>query len=128
MSSTRNAITVNYCFGGKITERVSDLRESFVEVFVIPRVEDGFVGFDSYGAIAVELDFFCGVRRYVALKMLGQLGRGRNRLRCHIIPIRSSGSGEVPVWPDRKTLPNWVLSGLPVICPEIHKSRFSRDR
>jgi len=24
-----------------------------------------------------------------------------------------SGSGEVPVWPDQQTLPNWVLSGLP---------------
>ena len=37
--------------------------------------------------------------------MRGQLGNARNRLRCHIIPIRSSGAGEVPVWPDRQTLP-----------------------
>ena len=36
---------------------------------------------------------------------------------AHIIPIRRTGSGEVPVWPDRKTLPNWVL-GLPVSRPE----------
>src|SRR6266404_261158 len=28
-----------------------------------------------------------------------------------------SGSGEVPIWPDRQTLPNWVLSGLHVIRP-----------
>jgi hypothetical protein len=50
--------------------------------------------------------------------MRGQLGRGRNRLRCHIIPVRSSGSGEVPAWPDLQTLPNWFLSGLPVILPQ----------
>ena len=64
-----------------------------------------------------RLQPFCGVRRYVALRMRGQLGRRTERLRCHIIPIRSSGSGKVPVWPDRKTLLNWVLSGLSVIRP-----------
>jgi hypothetical protein len=61
-----------------------------------------------------EYVFFCGVRRYVALGMRGRLGR---RTEPPPMPHNShqrSGSGEVPVWPDRQTLPNWVLSGLPV--------------
>src|SRR6266404_8551214 len=37
-------------------ERLGDLRESFVEVLVVPRVQDSFAaGFDSNGAVAVEL-------------------------------------------------------------------------
>jgi len=48
--------------------RLCDLRESVVEVFVVARVQDIFVvGFDSDGAVAVELNFFCGVCGYVAL-------------------------------------------------------------
>ena len=30
---------------------------------------DAVAVFDRYGAVAVELNFFCGVRRYVALGM-----------------------------------------------------------
>jgi len=39
---------------GKITERLSDLRESFVEVLVISRIQNRFAaGFDADGAVAV---------------------------------------------------------------------------
>jgi hypothetical protein len=44
--------------GGKAVECLSDLRESFVEVLVIPRVQGRFTaGSDSNGAVAVQLDF-----------------------------------------------------------------------
>jgi hypothetical protein len=40
----------------KIAERLSDLRESFVEVFVVARVQNRVAaGFDSDGAVAVKL-------------------------------------------------------------------------
>ena len=110
---------VNNGVGGKIMERLSDLRESFVEVLVISRIQNRFLtGFDADGPIAVQLYFFCGAPRYVALRMRGQLGRRTDHVRCHIIPIRSSSSREAPIWRDRQTLPNWVLSGLPVNCLE----------
>jgi hypothetical protein len=47
---------------GKITERLGDLWESFVEVLVVPRVENGFAVFDSDGAVAVEFDFVGPIR------------------------------------------------------------------
>jgi len=43
--------------GGKIPECLNDLWESFVEVLVIPRVQDGFAArSDSDGAVAVKFD------------------------------------------------------------------------
>jgi hypothetical protein len=62
----------------------------------------------------IHFALFCGVTRYVALTMRGHLGR---RTEPPPMPHNShqrSGSGEVPVWSDRQTLPNWVFSGLPV--------------
>jgi hypothetical protein len=49
--------------GGKIIERLSDLRESLVEVLVVPRVQNSFViRSDSDCAIAVEFDFVGPIR------------------------------------------------------------------
>src|SRR5260221_13686369 len=45
--------------------------------------------------VAVQLNFFCGVRRYVVLEMRGQLKEVRSLFLRHIIPIRGLGSGEV---------------------------------
>ena len=46
--------SVDNCIFGKIAERLRDLRESFVEVLVVPRVQNGFAaGSDSDGAVAV---------------------------------------------------------------------------
>jgi hypothetical protein len=48
---------------GRSPERRGDLRESFGEVFAVPRIQNGFVaGLDSDGAIAVQLDFVGPVR------------------------------------------------------------------
>ncbi len=43
--------------GGKIMERFSDLREAFVEVLAVPRIQNSFTAFDCNGAITVEFDF-----------------------------------------------------------------------
>ncbi len=84
---------------------------------LIPEAKQAFYDEKLTVAHAFEiarLQQFCGVPRYVALRVRGQLGAARTVAQRHIIPIRSSSSGEAPVWPDRQTLPNWVLSGLPV--------------
>jgi hypothetical protein len=50
---------------GKITERLSDLRESFVEVLVVARVQNSFaVGSDADGAVAVQLNFVTPIRSF----------------------------------------------------------------
>jgi hypothetical protein len=43
--------------GGEIIERLRDLREAFIEVLVVTRVQDSFAAFDSDGAIAVQFNF-----------------------------------------------------------------------
>jgi hypothetical protein len=49
---------VNTSVGWKISERFCDLRESFVEVLTVPRVQDGFAaGLDPYGPITVQFNF-----------------------------------------------------------------------
>src|ERR1700731_2097658 len=51
--------------GGKIAEHLSDLRESLAEVLAVPRVENGFAaGPDTYGPIAVQLDFVGPIRTF----------------------------------------------------------------
>jgi len=48
------AFAVNNSVGGKIIERICDLRESFVEVLMVPRAQDSFAARpDSDGAVAV---------------------------------------------------------------------------
>ncbi len=43
---------------GKIAERLSDLRESFAEVLVVPRIQDSFAArSDPNCAVAVEFNF-----------------------------------------------------------------------
>ncbi len=49
--------SVNNSVGGQIIERLGNLRESFVEVLVIPRVQDGFARSDSDGTVAIQFDF-----------------------------------------------------------------------
>ncbi len=54
--------------GGKIVERLSDLRESFVEVLMVPGEQDCFAtGLDSDSAVAIQLNFLCDAECYVAL-------------------------------------------------------------
>ena len=51
-------LAIDDSLGGKITERLRDLRKSLVEVFVVPRVQDSFAaGSNSDGAVAVEFNF-----------------------------------------------------------------------
>ena len=53
-SSRGYDLAIDDSVGGKITESLGDLRESLVEVLVIPRVEDSCAAcFDSDSAIAV---------------------------------------------------------------------------
>ncbi len=52
------------------------VRILMVEQFVPPREQiHAEIRFDPDSAIAVEFDLFCGVRRYVALRMRFWLGR-----------------------------------------------------
>jgi len=63
--SSRAIFTVDDSVGWKMTERLSDPRESLVEVFVVARVQDNFAAhYDSYGAIAVEFDFVGPIRSF----------------------------------------------------------------
>jgi hypothetical protein len=49
---------VDNCVVGEITKRVRDLRESLVEVLVVPRVQDALMAVaDSNTATAVQLNF-----------------------------------------------------------------------
>jgi hypothetical protein len=59
-------------------------------------------------------DFFCGVRRYVALACRASYEDARNRRRGHIIASESFGLGEVPYRLIGKRFPNQVLSGFAV--------------
>jgi hypothetical protein len=68
------------------SERLSDLRESFVEVLAISGIQNRFTaGLDPDGAVAVEFDFFCGDERYVALTVIGDLAKRNFAERHHII-------------------------------------------
>jgi Helix-turn-helix domain len=61
----RYDFAVYHGVSGEITKRLDDLRESFVEVLVVPRIQDGFAGrsdFDS--AVAVQLDLIAPVRAF----------------------------------------------------------------
>ncbi len=49
---------------------------------------DAVAVFDRYGAVAVELNFFCGVRRYVALGNRFWLATHMDGPLRHIIRIR----------------------------------------
>ena len=72
VSRTRRGLqlAVDNSVDRKFVERLRDLRESLVEVLVVPRVQDSFAaGFDSNGAVAVEFDFKGPV---------GTLGQRRN--------------------------------------------------
>jgi len=52
-----NHLAIDNSVVGKITKRLRDLRESFVEVLVVSRIQDCFpAGFDSDDAVAVEFD------------------------------------------------------------------------
>jgi hypothetical protein len=49
---------VDNSIGGKIIERLGDLREPPVKVLAVPGIQNSFaVGFDSDSAIAVKFDF-----------------------------------------------------------------------
>jgi hypothetical protein len=64
---------------GKIDKRFDDIRVLLIERLLATGEQPNFViGFDRDGAIAVELDLFCGVRRYAALGMRLWLGRHTN--------------------------------------------------
>jgi hypothetical protein len=64
---------VNYGLCGKIAKGFGDLRESIVEVLVIPRIQNRFAaGLDSDCTVAVEFDFLCGAERYVVLTLRGE--------------------------------------------------------
>jgi hypothetical protein len=61
--------------GWEIIERLGDLRESFIEVLVVPRVQDCFAArSDSDGAVAVQLHFIGPV---------GTLGKRRDQSAFH---------------------------------------------
>ena len=66
-----------------------------------------------------KIEFFCGVRRYVALRTRGQLERRKEPPPMPHNPIARFGSGEVRYAPIRKPSPNWVLSGLPLVRSEL---------
>jgi hypothetical protein len=53
----------------------------------------------------VELDFFCGVRCYVALPCRASYADASTRGRGYIIPTETLAQGSL-VWRDRQTLPN----------------------
>ena len=47
-------------------ERLCDLRETLVEVFVVPRIQDCFAArSDSDSAVAIQLNFLCDAECYV---------------------------------------------------------------
>lgn len=49
--------------GGQIPACLSDLREAFVEVLMVPRIQDRFAArSDPNGAIAVQLNFVDPIR------------------------------------------------------------------
>ncbi len=61
-------LAIDNSVGGKIMERLSDLRESFVEVLMVPGEQDCFAtGLDSDSAVAIQLNFLCDAECYVAL-------------------------------------------------------------
>jgi len=43
-------------------ERLGDLRESFVEVLVVSRIQGGFAGLDPDSTVAVQLNFVSPIR------------------------------------------------------------------
>jgi hypothetical protein len=56
-------LAVDNGIGGQIPECLSDLREPFVEVLVVPRIEKSFAaGFDGDGSISVKLNFVNPIR------------------------------------------------------------------
>jgi hypothetical protein len=58
-------------------------------------------------------EILCGVYSYVALGCGFGEGDTRTVAQHDIILIKGFGSQEVPVWPDRQTLLNWVLVDCP---------------
>jgi hypothetical protein len=61
-------------------------------------------GLERDTAVSVDLQFFCGVRCYVALASRASYEDARNRRRDHIIPSERFGLGK-SLSPDRQTLP-----------------------
>jgi len=56
------AFAVNNSVGGKIIERICDLRESFVEVLMVARVQGCFMaGLDANDAVTIQLNFVCPI-------------------------------------------------------------------
>jgi len=67
-------------------ERFCNLRKSFVKVLTVAGIQNVVAaGFDSNGAVAVELNFFCGDERYVALTLIGDLAKRNVAEKHHII-------------------------------------------
>src|SRR6266853_1460921 len=78
-SSDGLALEINYILsvcGRQIGHRLNYIRKLSVQRFSSPREErHTAVGPDRQGPIAIKFNFFCGVPRYVALRIRGQLGR-----------------------------------------------------
>ena len=87
---------IDYRVVWEISESVEDERILTIEGISPSRKQmQPASRFHGYGAVPIEFDLFCGVRRYVGLKMRGQYREARNFFLRHIIPIRGLGSGDV---------------------------------
>src|SRR5439155_19972001 len=68
-----NYFSINDGSLGQIRQRLHDVRKLSMEGFFPPREQRQTSSrLHRKGAISVELNFFCGVRRYVALILIGE--------------------------------------------------------
>jgi hypothetical protein len=66
--------SVDNSVGGKLAECLNDLREAFVEVLAVSRMQDRFTALNTNGAVAVQLDF---------VGSIGTFGKIRNQSAFH---------------------------------------------
>ena len=70
----------------QIGQRLDDIRKLSVQRFSSPREQcDAGFRLDYKGPITVEFDLFCGVERYVALTLIGDLAKRTFAEKHHII-------------------------------------------
>src|SRR5256885_8660547 len=77
-SSDGLTLEINYILSvcsRQIGQRLNYIRKLSVQRFSSREERHTAVGPDRQGPIAIKFDFFCGVPRYVALRIRGQLGR-----------------------------------------------------
>jgi hypothetical protein len=81
-----NQLAIDNGAGGQIGQRFDNVRKLSIQGFSSPRIERHTgAGFHHLYAITIQFDFFCGVRRYVALGNRFWLARHIDGPRRHII-------------------------------------------